>query len=214
MTQKSKLSRNIFVLGLVSLFTDISSEMIYPLLPVFLSSVLGVSTAFIGLLEGIAESTAAILKVFSGWFSDKLRKRKPIIVAGYSLSTIGKPLLYLATAGWHVLVVRFIDRFGKGIRTPPRDALIADSSDVKHRGRDFGIQRAMDNAGAFLGPLAAFVALPLFNNSLRPVFLLAFVPAFVAVLILLFFLSEKPSADPDPKTIKFSPILANLPFKV
>ena len=214
MLQKNKLNKNIFVLGVVSLFTDISSEMIYPLLPVFLSSVLGVSTAFIGLLEGIAESTAAILKVFSGWFSDKLRKRKPIIVAGYSLSTIGKPLLYLATAGWHVLLVRFIDRFGKGIRTPPRDALIADSSDVKHRGRDFGVQRAMDNAGAFLGPLAAFIALPLFNNSLRPVFLLAFVPGFVAVLILLFFLRERPPADSAPKTIKFSTSLLSRDFKI
>jgi MFS family permease len=188
--------------------------MIYPLLPVFLSSVLGVSTAFIGLLEGIAESTAAILKVFSGWFSDKLRKRKPIIVAGYSLSTIGKPLLYLATAGWHVLVVRFIDRFGKGIRTPPRDALIADSSDAKHRGRDFGVQRAMDNAGAFLGPLAAFIALPFFNNNLRPVFLLAFVPGFIAVLILLLFLRERPPADPAPKTVKFSTSLLNRDFKI
>ena len=214
MAQKNKLNRNIFVLGLTSLFTDISSEMIYPLLPVFLSSVLGVSTAFIGLLEGTAESTAAILKVFSGWFSDKLRKRKLIIVLGYSLSTIGKPFLYLATAGWHVLVVRFIDRFGKGIRTPPRDALIADSSHVNHRGRDFGIQRAMDNAGAFLGPLAAFIALPLFNNNPRPIFLLAFVPGFVAVLILLLFLRERPSVDPAPKTIKFTTSLLSRDFKI
>ena len=211
---KNKLDRNIFVLGAVSLFTDISSEMICPLLPVFLSSVLGVSTAFIGLLEGIAESTAAILKVFSGWFSDKLRKRKSIIVLGYSLSTIGKPFLYLAAAGWHVLLVRFIDRFGKGIRTPPRDALIADSSHVTRRGRDFGIQRAMDNAGAFLGPLAAFIALPLFNNNPRPVFLLAFVPGFIAVLILLFFLTEKPSVAPDLKTVKFSTSLLSRDFKV
>ena len=214
MTQKNKLSSNVFVLGLVSLFTDISSEMIYPLLPVFLSSVLGVSTVFIGLLEGTAESTAAILKVFSGWFSDKLRKRKPIIISGYSLSTIGKPLLYLATASWHVLLVRFIDRFGKGIRTPPRDALIADSSLADHRGRAFGVHRAMDNAGAFLGPLVAFIALPLFNNNLRPIFLLAFVPGFIAVLILLLFLRERPSADPGPKAIKFSTPLLNRDFKI
>jgi len=118
--QKKKLDKNIFTLGLVSLFTDISSQMIYPLLPIFLSSVLGASTAFIGLLEGIAESTASILKVFSGWYSDKLKKRKSIIFLGYSLSTIGKPFLCLATAGWHVLIVRFIDRVGKGIRTSPR----------------------------------------------------------------------------------------------
>ena len=111
--QNKKLDKNVYTLGLVSLFTDISSQMIYPLLPIFLSSVLGVSTAFIGLLEGIAESTASILKVFSGWYSDKIKKRKPIVLCGYSLSTIGKPFLYLATAGWHVLAVRFVDRVGR-----------------------------------------------------------------------------------------------------
>lgn len=172
--QKKKLDKNIFTLGLVSLFTDISSQMIYPLLPIFLSSVLGVGVAFIGLLEGIAEATASILKVFSGWYSDKLKKRKPIIFLGYSLSPIGKPFLYLVTAGWHVLIVRFIDRVGKGIRTSPRDALVADLSLPEQRGKAFGIQRAMDRMGAFLGPLVAFAILPMLNNNLRLVFLLAF----------------------------------------
>jgi MFS family permease len=214
MMQKSKLNRNIFVLGLTSLFTDISSEMIYPLLPVFLSSTLGVSTAFIGLLEGIAESTASILKVFSGWFSDKLHKRKPIIVLGYSLSTIGKPFLFLAAAGWHVLLVRFIDRFGKGIRTPPKDALIADSSLANERGKAFGIQRAMDRAGAVLGPLIAFAILPLLNNNLRMVFLLAFIPAFIAVLILLFFLKEKPSVRISSEEKKTTGLHLSKNFKI
>lgn len=200
--QRKKIDKNVFTLGLVSLFTDISSQMIYPLLPIFLSSVLGVGTAFIGLLEGIAESTASILKVFSGWYSDKLKKRKPIIFSGYSLSTIGKPFLYLATAGWHVLIVRFIDRVGKGIRTSPRDALVADSSLPEQRGKAFGIQRAMDRIGAFLGPLVAFAILPVLNNNLRLVFLLAFFPALVAVFIIVFFLKEKVHAQDSSKEIK------------
>jgi len=200
--QKKKLDKNIFTLGLVSLFTDISSQMIYPLLPIFLSSVLGVGVAFIGLLEGIAEATASILKVFSGWYSDKLKKRKPIIFLGYSLSTIGKPFLYLVTAGWHVLIVRFIDRVGKGIRTSPRDALVADLSLPEQRGKAFGIQRAMDRMGAFLGPLVAFAILPMLNNNLRLVFLLAFFPAFVAVLIIIFFLKEKRHVEDPPKELK------------
>jgi len=212
--QKSKLNKNIFVLGLTSLFTDISSEMIYPLLPVFLSSVLGVSTTFIGLLEGIAESTASILKVFSGWFSDKLGKRKPIIILGYSLSTIGKPFLFLAAAGWHVLLVRFIDRFGKGIRTPPKDALIADSSLANERGKAFGIQRAMDRAGAVIGPLIAFAILPLLNNNLRMVFLLAFIPAFIAVLILIFFLKEKPPVRTTSEEKKIAGLHLSKNFKM
>lgn len=204
--KKIKINKNIFTLGLISLFTDISSQMIYPLIPLFLSSVLGVGVVFIGLLEGIAEATASILKVFSGWFSDKLKKRKPIIFFGYGLSTIGKPFLYLATAGWHVLLVRFIDRVGKGIRTSPRDALVADSSLPEQRGRAFGIQRAMDRTGAFLGPLAAFAILPILSNNLRMLFLLAFFPALVAVFIIIFFLKDKPHAQGLPYNEKPVPL--------
>lgn len=196
---KHKLDKNIFTLGYVSLFTDISSEMIYPILPVFLASTLGISVAFIGLIEGIAESTASILKVFSGWFSDKIRKRKPIILAGYGLSAIVKPFLSLAFFGWHVLVIRVIDRVGKGTRGSPRDALVADSCLPEVRGRAFGVQRAMDSFGAFLGPLVTFMLLPLFNNSYRMIFLLAFLPATVAVFLIIFSLKEKPlkqAADP------------------
>ncbi len=200
--QDKKLDKNVFILGLVSLFTDISSQMIYPLLPIFLSSVLGVGIVFIGLLEGIAEATASILKVFSGWYSDKLKKRKPIVFLGYSLSTIGKPFLYLATAGWHVLIIRFIDRAGKGIRTSPRDALVADSALPEQRGKAFGIQRAMDRMGAFLGPLVAFCLLPLLNNNLRLLFLLAFFPALIAVFIIVFFLKERVHTSDPSKQIK------------
>jgi len=197
--QKNKLDKNVKALGLVSLFTDMSSQMIYPLLPIFLTSVLGVGVAFVGLLEGIAESTASILKVFSGWYSDRLKKRKPIIFAGYSLSTIGKPFLYLATAGWHVLLVRFVDRVGKGIRTSPRDALIAGSCSADDRGRAFGVQRAMDRTGAFIGPLIAFAILPLLNGNLRMVFLLAFLPALVAVLVVIFLVKDKPQPQDLPE---------------
>lgn len=200
--RRKKIDKNVFKVGAVSLFNDISSQMIYPLLPIFLSSVLGVNMVFIGLLEGIAESTASLLKIFSGWFSDKLKKRKPFLFLGYSLSTIGKPFLYLATAGWHVLIVRFIDKVGKGIRTPPRDALVADSSLPEQRGKAFGIQRTMDRIGAFLGPLIAFAILPALNNNLRLLFLLAFLPALVAVFIIVFLLKEKVHVQDPSKEIK------------
>jgi len=202
--QDGKLNRNVYFLGLVSLFTDMSSQMIYPLLPVFLTSVLGVGTAFVGLLEGIAESTASILKVFSGWYSDRLKKRKPVIFAGYGLSTVGKPFLYLATAGWHVLLVRFVDRVGKGIRTSPRDALIAGSCSADDRGRAFGLQRTMDRTGAFLGPLIAFAILPLFNDNLRMVFLLAFFPALIAVLVIMFMVKDR-SPAPSREALEKKP---------
>ena len=212
---RHRLDKNVFSLGLVSLFTDISSEMIYPLLPIFLSSVLGVSTSFIGLLEGIAESSASILKAVSGWFSDKLRKRKPIILLGYGLSTISKPFLYLATAGWHVLIVRFMDRVGKGIRTSPRDALVADSSLAENRGLAFGVQRAMDNLGAFLGPLLAFLILPLLNNNLRLVFLIAFIPALIAIVAIIFFVKEKSQTQSRAQQIKLTSFkIFNRDFKM
>ena len=145
------LSANIFLLGLISLLTDISSEMIFTLMPLFLANVLGASTIIIGVVEGIAESTASILKVFSGWFSDKLGKRKIITFAGYALSTLVKPLMYFAGSWGIVLSIRFGDRVGKGIRSAPRDALVADSLKPGERGKGFGIHRAMDTAGAALG---------------------------------------------------------------
>ena len=207
---KSGLNKNIYSLGLISFLTDISSEMVYPLLPVFLSSVLGVSITFIGLIEGTAESAASILKIFSGWISDKLKKRKPIILLGYGLSTIGKPFLYFAMLGWHVLTVRLIDRIGKGLRVAPRDALIAESCPADEKGMAFGIQRAMDNAGAFLGPLLAFILLPLFNNNYRAIFLIAFVPAMLAVLSIVFFLKEPSRPEKDKTT---SPVSLSLSMK-
>jgi len=143
MKNSKKLTRNVIVLGLVSLCNDASSEMIYPLLPMFLMVTLGASAEMLGVIEGIAESTAAVLKLFSGWLSDKLKKRKAIIFSGYSLSAFTRPLMAVATVGWHVLFVRFGDRIGKGLRSAPRDAMIADSTDPAIRGKAFGFHRAL-----------------------------------------------------------------------
>ena len=184
------IKKNIFFLGLVSFLTDVSSDMVYPLLPVFLTEVLHSSKVFVGLIEGVAESTASLFKVFSGWFSDKIGKRKPIVILGYSLSSISKPLLALVTSGWQVLFIRFGDRVGKGVRTSPRDALIAESSAENRRGTSFGLHRAMDSAGAIIGSLLAFLLLPLLNKNYRHFFLLASIPAFFSVLVLFLWVKE------------------------
>lgn len=186
-----KIPKNVLFLGLVSFLTDVSSDMIYPILPLFLSDVLHSSKVFIGLIEGVAESTASILKVVSGWLSDRLGKRKFLVTLGYGLSSLGKPTLSLVTAGWQVLLVRFMDRFGKGVRTSPRDAMIADSSLQDRRGLSFGFHRAMDSGGAVIGPLLAFLFLPLVNRNYRTLFLIASIPAFLSVLLLILFVQEK-----------------------
>lgn len=175
---------NVLWLSIVSLFTDLSSEMIYPLLPFFLTTTLGAGAAFLGVVEGIAETTASMLKLASGWFSDRVRKRKPLVLAGYSIASISRPLIALAAAPWHILVIRFSDRIGKGIRSAPRDALLAESVDAGVRGRAFGFHRGADHAGAVLGPLAASGILLLAPGQYRLVFALAAVPAFISVLIL------------------------------
>jgi MFS family permease len=179
------LSRNVVVLGVVSLLNDAGSEMIYPLLPVFLTTTLGASTELLGLIEGVAESTAGLLKLFSGYFSDRLKKRKGPAVIGYAISSATRPLLALATQGWHVLLVRVGDRIGKGVRTAPRDALIADSTDPAQRGMAFGFHRAMDHAGAVIGPLLAMIVLAFSTDNYRLVFWLAALPPLAGVLVLL-----------------------------
>jgi MFS family permease len=179
----ARLPSTVRRLGLVSLLTDASSEMIYPLLPTFLTGVLGASPAFVGLVEGLAESVASLLKVASGWLSDRLPRRKPLIVAGYTLSSIARPLVALATAPWHVLAVRVADRVGKGVRGAPRDALVAQVTPAGDLGRAFGFHRAMDHAGAVVGPLLASAVL-LVRDDLRLVFALAALPAVASVLVL------------------------------
>jgi MFS family permease len=184
MTLRGAIRGNVLWLSVVSLLTDLSSEMIYPLLPFFLTT-LGAGAAFLGVIEGVAESTASMLKLASGWFSDRIGKRKPLVVAGYSIASIARPLVGLATAPWHVLLVRFADRIGKGIRTAPRDALLADSVDASVRGAAYGFHRAADHTGAVLGPLVASAILYLGLGGYRSVFLLAAIPAALSVIVLL-----------------------------
>ena len=191
----SRLGRNVVALGVVSLLTDASSEMIYPLLPLFLTATLGATPAALGLIEGAAESTAALLKLASGWWSDRVARRKPLVVAGYLLASVARPLVALATSVAQVTAIRLVDRVGKGIRSSPRDALIADSVAPALRGRAFGLHRAMDHAGAVIGPVIAFALLHGAGASLRTVFWIAAVPAALSVLVLAFGVREVPRAD-------------------
>jgi len=186
-----KLNKNVFFLGVVSLLTDISSEMIYPILPIFLSTTLGLNKAFIGLIEAVAESTAGIFKFLSGFISDKLKKRKPLVLLGYFLSAISKPFFAISKSGYSALFIRFSDRLGKGIRTSPRDALIADSVSKDTLGKAFGFHRAMDTLGAVIGPLLCVLLLQFFKDNLRAIFLFSALPAFLAIIIILFVIEKK-----------------------
>jgi MFS family permease len=179
------ITGNVLILGLVSFLTDFSSEMIYPLLPLFLTTVLGAGPAFLGAIEGVAESTASLLKLVSGVVSDRVRDRKKLVLAGYGISSLVRPLVAFATAPLAVLIIRFSDRIGKGIRTSPRDALIADSSDASIRGKAYGFHRSMDHAGAIFGPLTATFLLAWFVSDVRTVFLLAAVPGLLTVILII-----------------------------
>lgn len=184
------LPRSIWGLALTSLFMDISSEMIHSLLPLFLSTVLGASMVTIGLIEGLAEATVAFTKVFSGGISDFLRRRKVVVVTGYALSALTKPLFPLASSVSWILAARLLDRFGKGIREAPRDALIADVTPEELRGSAYGLRQALDSVGAFVGPLLAFSLMAWSSGNLRLVFWLAALPAILAVITLVRFVSE------------------------
>jgi len=204
MKNKFGISKNVFILGLVSFFNDVASEMIYPIVPIFLTGVLGAPVAVVGLIEGIAESTASILKVVSGWLSDKLQKRKPFVVGGYLFSAISKILLSLAFSWSFVLFARFVDRFGKGTRTSARDALIAESSETSTRGKSFGFHRALDTLGAVVGPLIALLAIHFLDNNFRLIFFLAFIPACIGIILLFFFVKERQKEKNPDQAIRFS----------
>ena len=216
---RPKLGRNILGLGAVSFFTDASTEMIYPLLPVFLASVLGANASFIGAIEGAAETTASLLKVVSGWWSDRVGSRKKMVVIGYGLASFVRPFTAIAQSATQVLGLRVTDRIGKGIRTAPRDALLADSADPRARGRAFGFHAAADNAGAVLGPLMAFLILrlqgigslegtkrllPHDEQAIRNVFWLASIPALVAVVILIIVVRDVPHGHAGEKATEAS----------
>lgn len=191
--ERERLGRNVVTLGGVSLLTDVASEMAYPLLPIFLTTVLGASATALGAIEGVAESTASLLKLASGWLSDRLPGRKPLVVIGYGLASLVKPLIGLTRSAGQVMAIRVVDRVGKGIRTSPRDALIADSVAPSIRGRAFGFHRAADNTGAVIGPLIAFALLRFGPGiDLRRVFLLTAIPAALSVALLVFGLREVP----------------------
>ena len=179
------LPRPVWLLGWVSFFTDTASEMIYPLLPMFLTRVLGASAMSIGVIEGIAEAANSVLKVLSGRISDRSGSPKPLVLAGYAISSAVRPLIAIATAWPHVLGLRFTDRVGKGIRGAPRDAMLATFADPQQRGRVFGFHRAMDHAGAVLGPLLASLFLFIYPGEYRTLFALTIIPGIIVIIMLL-----------------------------
>jgi MFS family permease len=195
------IGANIIILGLVSLFTDLGSQMVFPLIPLFLDGVLGASKTVIGLIEGSAETAASLLKVFSGYWSDKIKRRKPFVLAGYGLSSLSKPLFAFAYTWQAVFGIRIVERVGKGIRSAPRDSIIAESCADDVRGKAYGIHRAMDGMGSILGAVLALIILS--SLGFRNVFLLAAIPSLIAVLLIIFVKEEKKKTlQPLPDTTK------------
>lgn len=213
-----RLPRNVFAISLVSLLNDVSSEIIYPLLPVFLNLTMGVSPRILGTIEGAAESVSSLLKLFAGHFSDRAGKRKGLVVFGYSLSSLVRPLLAFSSSWYQVLGLRLTDRVGKGIRSAPRDAMIADAVRVEERGLAFGFHRAMDHSGAVIGPLIGYVLVLLFAvdrnaptaGDFQNIFLLASIPALAAVVVVAFFVRE----SQVPKTVPAPVPAVALPLRI
>lgn len=192
-----QIPRTVWALGFVSMFMDISSEIIHALLPMFLTATLGLSVAMVGLIDGIAEATASIAKVFSGYVSDRIGKRKPLILIGYGLGALSKPLFALAGSAPVVLGARFADRIGKGLRGAPRDALVADVTLPEIRGRAFGLRQSLDTLGAFAGPLLAIALMAWFADDMRMVFWIAVIPAAIAVLLVMVGIEDAPGTVGD-----------------
>lgn len=203
MTERTALPRGVWALGLVSLLMDLSSEMIHSLLPVFLVSVLGAGALSVGIIEGIAEATSSIVKLFSGTLSDRIGRRKPLALLGYGLAALTKPLFPLASSVAMVVAARFVDRVGKGIRGAPRDALVADLTPAEQRGAAFGLRQALDTVGAVLGPAAAMALMALTGDDVRAVFWAAAVPALACVAVLALGVREPPGV---PKARAAHPI--------
>jgi MFS family permease len=183
----SGLGRNVIALGVISLLTDLSTDMIIPVLPLFVTTVLHASETGLGWIEGVAESVSSLLRIVSGWLSDHIGRRKPFLAVGYGVSTASKAAMAFAASWPAILLLRFSDRVGKGLRNPPRDALIADSVEPRVLGRAFGVHRAMDTAGACLGPLAAFALLRMFPGDYRRLFAASAIPAVLALVVLALF---------------------------
>jgi len=205
-------SRNVLLLGLVSLLTDTASEMVIPLLPAFITGVLGAGALALGWIEGLADAVASVLKLLSGRWADHMGRRRPLVLAGYTTSSVVRPLIALAGSVWHVLGVRVADRVGKGLRTSPRDALIAGSVAPEHHASAFGLHRAMDHAGAVLGPLIAAAYLALGHTDLRTLFWLTAIPGAAAVAVILVGVREVGSAPaprptPAPQPVSSGPLV-------
>ncbi|MBI4265008.1 MAG: MFS transporter [Acidobacteria bacterium] len=194
----TRIPRPVWLLGWASLFTDAATEMIYPLLPVFLSRVLGAGALSLGIIEGVAEGVNSLLKIASGWVSDRARRRRPIVIGGYALSSLARPFIALAATWPQVLLIRVLDRTGKGVRGAPRDAMLAQSATPATRGRVFGFHRAMDHTGAIAGPVAATVFLLFAPGEYRPLFALTAIPGAIAVALL--FLVPEPAASSSPQS--------------
>ena len=199
--RRAALPTSVWALGFVSLFMDVSSELIHAVLPVFVVGTLGAGAVWLGVIEGVAEATASIVKVFSGVWSDRWGKRKPLLLLGYGLAAITKPLFPLAGSTATVFMARFIDRVGKGIRGAPRDALVADCTAPEQRGEAYGLRQSLDTVGAFIGPLLAIALLFAFASNLRAVFWIAVIPALIAVAILWFAVKEPPHLAPTAKRV-------------
>ncbi|KKT30860.1 MAG: MFS transporter [Microgenomates group bacterium GW2011_GWC1_44_10] len=214
MEKKKGISLNVVILGIVSFLNDVASEMVYPVVPIFLMSVLGAPALIVGFIEGLADSVSKILMAFSGILSDRSQKRKPYVVWGYSFATFSH--LIMATAGsWPVVMLgRIINRTGKGIRTSARDALITESSDKVSRGRNFGFHRTLDSLGAVVGPLLSIIVLKMLNGNYRNLFLIAFFPALLGVLLFTFFIKEKEKQPLGIKGLRFEWSKANDSFKI
>jgi MFS family permease len=197
------VERNVFFTGITSFLTDTTTKMIYSIMPLFLISI-GASKTEVSLIEGIAESTASVLKAVSGWWSDKIGKNKPFMIIGYGFTAILSPLFSIVTSPFQVLVVRFTERVGKGIRTAPRDSLVAGSSNNSEKGKNFGFHKAMDNSGAIVGPLLAFTILSAFPGDYRKVFMFSVLPGIFGLFTIIFFVKEaKKSKNVLPKKITF-----------
>lgn len=201
------ITKNIFILGMVSFLTDLSSQMVFPLIPLFLTTI-GATASIVGLVEGAAESTASLLKILSGYWSDKLKKRKLFVLIGYSFSSFTKPLFALTTVWPLVLLIRVVERFGKGFREAPRDALIAESTEQNSRGKSYGFHRAMDGLGSALGAIMAFLLLSRFHYN--TIFLLAFIPGIFAIASI-FWVKESKEKPVEIKSKKLKVSLKQLP---
>lgn len=208
---RSRIPSSVYLLGMVSFFNDIASEMVYPVLPIFLTQILGAPVYIVGIIDGVAEGMSALLKTVFGYWSDKLQKRKPFVVIGYSASAISKVLIALASTWPLVFLARFIDRFGKGVRTGARDALLLDAADDTNKGFIFGVHRSFDSAGAVVGPMIALLLIHSFSGNIRSVLYIAAIPSFFGLIFFLFIREARKKVRGTTEKFTFTFSLRTIP---